>query len=388
MAIQPADRIKNLPAYVFKALDEAKEKALAKGVDLISLSIGDPDFMPPPATIEAMKTALDEPENHRYPSYVGMASFRQAVAKWMKHRYDLDFDPNGEILTLIGSKEGIAHLPLGYLNPGDVALLPNPGFPMYTSTVQFAGGEPWQYPLKRENDYLPDFAEIPEDIAARAKLLYLNYPHNPTGAVADLAFYEKAVAFAKAHDILIMQDAAYSEVYNDQQPPSIFQVEGGRDCAIEVYSFSKSYSATGWRLGYAVGDRELLYPLMRVKDQVDSGQFNVVQEAGIAAMALGDPACNDVREVYRSRREAAMKSITEAGYEVFDTGATLYIWVKVPFDCTSAVFCARALEEQGVLVTPGNAFGSQGEGWFRIALCLEADRIAEGAARLAKLLQT
>ena len=387
MTIQPADRILNLPAYVFKALDEAKEKALAKGVDLISMSIGDPDIMPPKATIDAMKAALDKPENHMYPSYVGMKSFRQAVAAWMRRRYDLAFDPDGEILTLIGSKEGIGHAPLAYLNPGDVALLPNPGFPMYGTTVQFAGGVPWHFPLKAENAYLPDFADIPGDIARKAKMLYLNYPHNPTGAVADLAFFRKAVEFAKANNIMILQDAAYSEVYRDAQPPSIFQVDGARDCAIEVYSFSKSYSATGWRLGYAVGSRELLYPLSRVKDQIDSGQFNVVQQAGIAAMELGDAACRDMRDVYQSRRRAAQKPLQDAGYEVFDTGATLYMWVRVPGDESSAAFCARALEEQGVLVTPGSGFGSQGEGWFRIALCLGEDRIAEGAARLANLLK-
>ena len=387
MPIQPADRILSLPAYVFKALDDAKEKALAKGVDLISMSIGDPDIMPPKATIDAMKTALDAPENHMYPSYVGMKRFRQTVSAWMRRRYGLAFDPEGEILTLIGSKEGIGHAPLAYLNPGDVALLPNPGFPMYSSTVRFAGGEPWHIPLKAENAYLPDFADIPADIARRAKMLYLNYPHNPTGAVADLAFFRRAVDFAKSNDIMILQDAAYSEVYRDTLPPSVFQVEGARDCAIEVYSFSKSYSATGWRLGYAVGSRDALYPLSRVKDQIDSGQFNVVQEAGIAAMGLGDAACQDMRNVYQSRRRAALEPLKAAGYEIFDTGATLYIWVRVPGAETSAAFCARALEEQGVLVTPGSAFGSQGEGWFRIALCLDENRIAEGAARLANLMK-
>jgi len=311
-----------------------------------------------------------------------MLEYRAAVADWYKSRFQVDLDPEKEVIALIGSKEGIAHMPLAFVNPGDVSLVPTPAYPVYNTATIFAGGESFFMPLAGENGFLPDLEAIPAEAAQKAKLLFLNYPNNPTAAVADEGFFEKVAAFARKHEILVCHDAAYSEIaYDGYRPPSFLQVKGAMEVGIEFHSLSKTYNMTGWRIGFAAGNREAIEALGAVKSNVDSGVFQAVQVAGISALK-GDQACVDrMIEVYTRRRNIMVEGLRQAGFELETPKASFYLWVKAPRGNTSAQIATRLLEK-GVVVTPGNGFGEPGEGYFRIALTQKRERLAEALERI------
>lgn len=381
-----AERLKRLPPYLFKEIDRKKAEVKARGVDIIDLGVGDPDLPTPPHIIEALKKAAEDPGNHRYPSYSGMGGFKEAVAEWYGRRFGVRLDPKSEVVSLIGSKEGIAHFPLAFIDPGDVALVPTPAYPVYHIATMFAGGESYFMPLVKENDFLPDLDAIPDDMAARARVMFINYPNNPTAAVADRAFFERVVAFAKEKDIIVCHDAAYTEMgYNGYQPPSFLEVPGAKDIGLEFHSLSKTYNMTGWRIGFAVGNPEAVDGLGAIKSNIDSGVFQAVQMAGIEAIA-GDQSCvGEMRAVYTRRRDLMVKGLEAAGFRLRVPKATFYLWVEVPAGYTSARLATRLLEEAGLVVTPGNGFGEPGEGYFRIALTQNRQRLAEAIERLHKL---
>lgn len=379
---EKADRLKHLPPYLFKEIDRKKAEIKARGVDIINLGIGDPDIPTPQHIIEALKKAAADPANHTYPSYVGMKEFRETVAGWYKTRFGVDLDPENEVLILIGSKEGIAHLPLAFINPGDRALIPSPAYPVYHAATLFAGGESYFMPLLSENNFLPDLEGIPEDIAERAKLMFINYPNNPTAAIADLDFFDRVVAFARKHRILVCHDAAYTEMaFDGYRPPSFLQAEGAKEVGLEFHSLSKTYNMTGWRIGFAVGNREAVEGLGAVKANVDSGVFQAVQVAGQAALRHDQACVKDMQSTYSRRRDLMVKGLREAGFEVNNPRATFYLWVRVPAGFTSAEFASRLLDK-GVVVTPGNGFGEPGEGYFRIALTQKRERLEEAVERI------
>lgn len=380
--LEKADRLKRLPPYLFKEIDRKKAEVRARGVDIIDLGIGDPDLPTPVHIIEALQEAAVSPSNHRYPSYSGMMEYRAAVADWYKLRFNVDLDPEREVLALIGSKEGIAHVPLAFINPGDLSLVPSPAYPVYNTATIFAGGESLFMPLTGENRFLPDLDGIADEAAQKAKLLFLNYPNNPTAAVADEEFFLKVVSFARKHGMLVCHDAAYSEIaYDGYRPPSFLQVKGAKEVGIEFHSLSKTYNMTGWRIGFAAGNREAVEGLGAVKSNVDSGVFQAVQLAGIKALR-GDQSCIDhMIDVYTRRRNLMVEGLRKAGFELDTPRASFYLWVKTPHGITSAQLATRLLEN-GVVVTPGNGFGEPGEGYFRIALTQKRDRLAEALERI------
>ncbi|MCS6956893.1 MAG: LL-diaminopimelate aminotransferase [Aquificaceae bacterium] len=381
-----SQRIKNLPPYLFAEIDRKKREKLSQGVDLIDLGVGDPDMPTPKPIVDAMKKAVEKPEHHKYPSYEGMLSFRQAVANWYKRRFDVELDPASEVVTLIGSKEGIAHFPLAFINPGDIVLCPDPAYPVYKIGTLFAGGEPYLLPLKEENGFLPDFKSVPKDVLKRAKIMWVNYPNNPTSATATVDFYRELVQWARENNIIVASDLAYSEIYfGENRPVSILQVEGAMDVAIEFHSLSKTFNMTGWRLGMAVGNKNLVAGLGKVKTNVDSGQFQAIQEAGITALSLPEEEVQNIRNTYKERRQAMEKALQEVGLEVYKSDATFYLWVKVPKGYSSAEFVSRLLDECGIVCTPGNGFGEHGEGYFRISLTVPTQRLLEAVDRIKKL---
>ncbi|MCD6561001.1 MAG: LL-diaminopimelate aminotransferase [Deltaproteobacteria bacterium] len=381
-----ADRLKKLPPYLFKEIDRKKAEVMAKGVDIIDLGVGDPDIPTPTHIIEALKKAVDEPENHRYPSYSGMNGFKDAVAKWYKMRFGVELDPQREVVSLIGSKEGIAHFPLAFINPGDAALVPTPAYPVYHVATLFAGGESFFMPLLEENKFLPDFDVIPDEIAQRARIMFINYPNNPTSAVADPEFFSRVVEFAKSNKILVCHDAAYTEMaFHGYRPGSFLEVEGAMDVGLEFHSLSKTYNMTGWRIGFAVGNRKAIEGLGTIKSNIDSGVFQAIQVAGIEALN-GDQACvAEMIHIYERRQDLMVKGLNEAGFEVDVPKATFYLWVKVPEDYTSNGIAAALLEDAGVVVTPGTGFGEPGEGYFRIALTQKRERLAQAIERIKAL---
>lgn len=384
--VEQADRLRKLPPYLFADIDRQKKEARARGADLVDLGIGDPDLPTPPHVIEALARAARDPKNHRYPDYEGLLAFREAAAGWYRQRFGVALDPVTEVLTLIGSKEGTAHIPLAFVNPGDVVLVPDPGYPVYAAGTWFAGGEPYFLPLRAERDFLPDLDAIPADVLRRARMLYLNYPNNPTAAVATRAFFERVVEFARRHDVIVCHDAMYSELrFDGYEPPSFLQVPGALDVGIEFHSCSKTYSMTGWRIGFAVGHREVLAGLGRVKTNVDSGVFQAVQEAGIAALTGPQDSVTRARLTYQERRDVVVEGLRKLGLPVTPPRATFFVWAPVPDGSDSRKWAARLLQEAGVVVTPGVGFGPSGEGYYRIALTVDKARIAEAMARLAKL---
>ena len=378
-----AERLKKLPPYLFKEIDRKKAEVMARGVDIIDLGVGDPDLPTPPHIIEALKKAADDPVHHKYPSYSGMSDFKEAVAKWYQQRFGVELDPNSEVISLIGSKEGIAHFPLAFINSGDIALVPTPGYPVYHIATLFAGGEPFFMPLLSKNGFLPDLDAIPDEVAARAKIMFLNYPNNPTSAVADLEFFKKVVEFARQKQIVICHDAAYTEMaFNGYSPPSFLEVEGAKKIGLEFHSLSKTYNMTGWRIGLAVGNQAAIEGLGAIKSNIDSGVFEAVQLAGVESL-LGDQSCvKEMVEVYTGRRDLMVKGLKDAGYQVETPKATFYLWVNVPKGLSSTQLATRLLEESGLVVTPGNGFGEPGEGYFRIALTQKRERLLEAIERL------
>jgi LL-diaminopimelate aminotransferase len=383
--IMPATRIKTLPPYLFAAIDEMKQKAIARGVDIINLGIGDPDLPTPSPIIERLKQAAADPNNHQYPSYEGLLSFRQAVAGWYKRRFGVVLDPVSEVLTLIGSKEGIGHVPLAFVDPGDIVLVPSPGYPVYSVAASLAGGTPYLMPLLKSNGFLPDLTVIPEDVARRAKLMFLNSPNNPTSVVADKDFFKRVVEFALKHHVIICHDAAYSEIFYDgRRPVSFMEIDGAKDVGIEFHSLSKTFNMTGWRIGFAVGHRQVLAGLGKVKSNLDSGVFQAVQEAGITALESDDRLTDGLRKVYQERRDVLVPGLKQLGLDVDMPPAAFYVWVAVPKGYTSASFTAHLLEKAGIVTTPGNGFGAAGEGYIRLTLTTTKERLTEALERIRK----
>ncbi len=387
ISVQLSDRVKNLPPYLFAAIDKMKQDALGKGVDLIDLSIGDPDIPTPEHIVDAMKKAVEKPLHHRYPSYEGMLSYRQAVAGWYKKRFNVSLNPVNEVLSLIGSKEGIGHIPLAFVNPGDVVLVPSPGYPVYPVGTLFAGGESYIMPLKEENGFLPDLKRIPEEKLKKAKLMYINYPNNPTSATAPAGFYKEVIALAKKYNIIVCHDAAYSEVYYDNEKPmSFLEIEGAKEVGIEMHSLSKTYNMTGWRIGFAVGNKDVLAGLGKIKTNLDSGVFQAIQEASIAAINTDDKILAEIRDAYQARRDTLYNGLKNLGFHLIKPKATFYLWAKVPSGFDSQKFVAHLLEKTGVLTTPGVGFGAPGEGYVRFALTVPVARIKEAVERIKKVI--
>ncbi|MFA6808026.1 MAG: LL-diaminopimelate aminotransferase [Eubacteriales bacterium] len=381
--VELANRIKALPPYLFKRIDEKIANAKARGVDVISLGIGDPDMPTPKHIIDTMAEEIYKPLHHQYPSYVGMYDFRAAVAEWYKRHGAVELDPEKEIVTLIGSKEGIAHISLCYINPGDLALVPDPGYPVYEIGCMLAGGTSYKMPLKEENGFLPDFDLIPEDIARKAKLMFLNYPNNPTSAVADEAFYIKAIEYAKKYDIIICHDGAYSEIgFDGYKPVSFLEIPGAKDVGIEFHSLSKTYNMTGWRIAWAAGNAEVIRALGTVKSNIDSGAFQAIQVAAINGL-LGPQECiGEVTKVYQERRDIVINSLNSIGWNLEKIKAAIYVWVPVPKGFTSESFAEAVLEKAGVVITPGNGYGEAGEGYVRFSLTVDTERLKEALQRI------
>jgi LL-diaminopimelate aminotransferase len=379
-------RIQALPPYLFAELDRKKQEVRARGVDIIDLGVGDPDRPTPKFIVNRLKREAEIPSNHQYPSYEGLPQFREAAAKWYRRRFGVSLDPSSEVVALIGSKEGIAHFPLAFVNPGDTVLVPDPGYPVYHIATMFAGGRSHFLPLRRENGFLPDLDAIPRSVLAKAKILFLNYPNNPTSAVADRKFYRRVLGFAEEHDLIVAHDVAYTEIYFDgKKPMSILELPGAKKRCIEFHSLSKTYNMTGWRIGFAVGNAELVAGTGKVKTNVDSGVFQAVQGAGIAALTSSDEVTDAIRRTYQDRRDILVPGLRALGLDPVEPGATFYVWIPVPKGYTSASFCAHLLERAGIVTTPGSGFGKSGEGYIRIALTKEKARLREVLSRMRKV---
>ncbi len=378
-----ARRVESLPASLFAEISKKNAAKRAQGHDINSIANGDPDIPTPPHIIAALHRAADDPANHRYPESDGLPELREAIAAWYQRRFEVRFEPATETLPLIGSKEGIAHIALCLIDPGDTALIPDPGYPVYEVGTMFAGGESYRLRLTRERGWLPDLEAIPREVASRAKLLWLNYPNNPTGAVAPLEFFEAAVAWARRNDVAILHDNPYCDVtYDGSRPVSIFQAPGAKDVALEFNSWSKSYNMTGWRIGMVVGNAEMIDALMRVKSNIDSGIPQAVQRMAIAAVHGPQDAIDEHNAFYQRRRDRIVKALRGMGLEVDPPKASLYIWAKLPEGTKSADFAARLIEDCSVVVTPGRGYGEQGEGYVRLSVTLADERIEEALRRL------
>jgi len=379
-------RIRALPPYLFAELDRKKHEVRARGVDIIDLGVGDPDRPTPKFIVNRLKREAEIPANHQYPSYEGLPQFRAAVAEWYRRRFGVSLDSPSEVVALIGSKEGIAHFPLAFVNPGDTVLVPDPGYPVYHIATMFAGGRSHFLPLRRENAFLPDFGAIPRSVLAKAKILFLNYPNNPTSAVADRKFYRTVLGLAEEHDLIVAHDVAYTEIYFDgKRPMSILELPGAKKRCIEFHSLSKTYNMTGWRIGFAVGNAELVAGIGKVKTNVDSGVFQAVQGAGIAALESGDEVTDAIRKTYQDRRDVLVPGLRRLGLDPVEPWATFYVWIPVPKGYTSASCSAHLLERAGIVTTPGNGFGKGGEGYIRIALTKEKGKLREALSRMRKV---
>jgi len=381
-----AQRVEELPAYLFAEISRKIAEKRTQGADVISFAIGDPDLPTPEHIIDALAEAARDPANHRYPESEGLPELREAMSRWYKRRFSVELDPQREILPLIGSKEGIGHIALCFIEPGDVALVPDPGYPVYAVGTVLAGGEPYYLPLTEENEFLPDLDAVPEQIARGAKTLWLNYPNNPTGAVADLEFFERAVAFARRYDIAILHDGPYSEVaFDGYRPPSLLQADGARDTGIEFHSLSKTYNMTGWRIGLAAGNTTVIDALMRVKSNLDSGIPQAIQRMAIAALEGPQDCIEEHNRIYQRRRDRLAAALTKMGLRIRPPRASLYIWARVPEGTTSVQFATRLLDEAGVVVTPGIGYGPSGEGYVRLSLTIPDERLEEGVRRMESL---
>lgn len=383
MDVKWASRIAELPPYLFAEIDAKKNELIDKGIDVIDLGVGDPDIPTPDFIIDALKVGAEDPENHRYPSYQGMRSFRVAVADWYKERFNVDLDPDTEVVALIGSKEGIAHAPMAFIDPGDVGLYTDPGYPVYPTSISFAGGTPYAVPLYKDNEFLPDLNAIPEDIKKRAQIFFLNYPNNPTTAVADEGFFKDVVDFGSKNNILICHDAAYTEIaYDGYSPPSFLQAEGAKDVGIEFHSLSKTFSMTGWRIAFAVGNKKAIAGIGKIKTNIDSGAFQAIQYAGIVALQDYKRGLQDRIKIFQERRDIFCKGLDEVGLKYYPPKATFYVWFDVPQGLTSKEFSSRLLSESGIVVTPGNGFGEYGEGYARVSTTFNTERIIQAVERL------
>ena len=381
-----AKRIKELPPYLFARIEKKIAEKKEQGVDIISLGIGDPARPTPKVIIDKLAETAQNPANHQYPSSAGMLSFRKAVTDYYKKRHNVQLDPKTEVVSLIGSKEGIGHISLCYVDPGDINLVPEPGYPVYGIGTLLAGGTSFIMPLMEENNFLPDLDKIPADIADKAKLMFINYPNNPTGAVADINFFNKVVSFAKKHNIIVCHDAAYTEVYYDDQdkPISFLEAEGALDVGIEFGSLSKPFNMTGWRIGYAAGRKDVIEALTTIKSNIDSGVFQAVQEAAVTGLENAESLIRENQIVYKERRDEAISSMKELGWEIEAPRGSFYIWAKVPKGYDSSTFAEEILEKTGVIITPGLGYGQAGEGYFRISLTVDQKRMKEAFERIKK----
>ena len=385
--IEFSQRLHALPGYPLAEIPTIKRRLIEAGMDVIDLGAGDNDTPPPDLAVHAMTEALRDPAYSKYGFQQGLPAFRQAASRWVERRFGLRFDPMAETLPLIGSKEGLSHLPFAVVNPGDATIVPEPGYQAYIGGSILAGAEPYIAPLRPENDFLLDLERVPDAVLRRAKLVFVNYPNNPTAAVATLEYLERLVAICRRHDILLAYDNAYCDLtFDGYRAPSIFEVPGARDVALEFFSLSKSFSMTGWRLGFAVGRPELVTALTRVKSYVDTGPFLAVQKAGAAALDHAEALVEPIRAELERRRDAAVAALREAGFALEAPKAAMYLWVALPAGVPSAEFARRTLEETGIVVLPGSGFGPAGEGFFRIALTVGAERLRAAAARLGRTL--
>jgi LL-diaminopimelate aminotransferase len=381
--MRAAKRIEKLPPYLFAEIDRKVAEARARGADIISFGVGDPDLPTPPHVVEALAQGATDPATHRYPSYTGMPRFRESIAAWYGKRFDVKLDPDTEIQPLVGSKEGIFHLPVAFIDPGDVALIPDPGYPVYEVGTILTHGEPVLLPLTEDNGFKPDLASIPQDVLAKAKVLWLNYPSNPTAATVELDFFTEAVEFCKRNDLLLAHDAAYTEItYDGYVAPSVLQAPGAMDCAIEFHSLSKTYNMTGWRIGWVAGAPYAIEAIKRLKTNIDSGIFDAVQRAGIAAIEGPQDVLKSTVETYRRRRDLLCDGLKSMGIVVDPPKGSIYLWVPVPDGYTSASFTTYLLDEADIVVAPGNGYGPSGEGFVRFSLTIADDRLEEGVERI------
>ncbi len=384
-----ADRLSALPPYLFARIEQMIEELEKKNIDVISLGIGDPDLPTPPHIVQALIKHAQNPENHRYPSSAGLMDFRRAVTEWYQRRFQVELDPAAEVVTLIGSKEGIGHISFCYLQDGDIALIPDPGYPVYGIGAALAGAENYLLPLEEKNHFIPDLGSVPSDVARKARLMFLNYPNNPTGATCTRQFFEEAVEFARSYDIIICHDAAYSEItFNGYSAPSFLEAPGAKDVGIEFHSLSKTYNMTGWRLGWAAGNAELVKALTTIKSNLDSGAFQAIQYAGIAALEGSQNCVAEMVRIYQERRQIALQGLEDLGWNISLPQGSIYIWVPVPPRYSSAEFAELVLEKAAVVITPGTGYGKFGEGYFRISLTLPSERLKEALARMKEAFGT
>tara|TARA_Y100000588_G_scaffold98603_1_gene107153 strand:+ start:6871 stop:8043 length:1173 start_codon:yes stop_codon:yes gene_type:complete len=379
-----ARRVNEVPPYLFVEISRKIAEKRSQGIEVISFGIGDPDLATPANVIEELRlTSLDTP-NHRYPESDGLPEFKYAVSNWYDKRFGVSLDPDSEVVSLIGAKEGIGHAAFCFIEPGDVALIPDPGYPVYSVGTLFAGGDSYMMPLSEDNAWLPNLDSIPEEIARKSTVMWLNYPNNPTSAVATLEYFEKVVAFAKKYNIAIMHDACYTEIaYDGYEPPSFLQAYGAKDVGIEFHSLSKTYNMTGWRLGMAVGNPEMINSLMVIKSNLDSGVPQAIQHMGIEAMNESKDILDHRIGIYQSRRDRVVSTLTDAGLKVSTPKASLYVWASVPDGYNSARFSEILLEDRNVLVSPGSGYGKNGEGYIRLSLTIPEEQLEEGLRRMS-----
>jgi len=379
-----ARRIENLPPYLFVEITKKIAEKRAKGEDVISFAIGDPDIPTPPHIIDRLCQAAQDPVNHRYPESDGLPELRQAIAEWYDMRFGVSLDPDKEVVPLIGAKEGIAHIALCFIDPGDIALVPDPAYPVYSIGTMLAGGEPYYLPLSEKNDFLPDLYSVPEHIIKRAKLLWINYPNNPTGAVAELDFFNRTVEFARQHDLAVCHDGPYTEVaFDGYRPISFMEADGAREVGMEFHSLSKTYNMTGWRIGMAVGNEVMIDALKRVKSNMDSGIPQAVQYAAIEALRGPQDCIEEHNAIYQRRRDLVVEILNSIGLEAKSPKASLYVWAKIPEGYNSVDFATDLLEQVGVVVTPGIGYGKSGEGYVRLSLTIPDAGLVKGLSRLA-----
>ncbi|PIP20743.1 MAG: LL-diaminopimelate aminotransferase [Candidatus Omnitrophica bacterium CG23_combo_of_CG06-09_8_20_14_all_40_11] len=380
-------KLQDLPPYLFVEIDKAKRNAKQEGRDIIDLGVGDPDQPTPAHIIDRLYQAARDPSTHRYALDQGLSGLRKAIAQWSERRFNVKLDPETEILPLIGSKEGIAHFPLAFLNGGDYSLVPDPCYPPYKGGTILAGGKPYIMPLKEENAFLPDLKKIPLNILRKAKLVYINYPNNPTASIAERDFYTDIVKFATKNKIIVISDLAYSEIaYDGYRPSSFLEVEGAKDLGIEFHSLSKTYNMTGWRIGWASGNAQLVSALAKVKSNIDSGIFSAIQLAGITALEGPQQHIKDICQLYQERRNTLIAGLQSLGWQVTVPKATFYVWLKIPKKTDSIKFSTLLLEKADIVVTPGVGFGKYGEGYIRMALTISKERIQEAVERLRRIL--
>lgn len=383
--MEVSQRLKSIPPYVFAEIDKKRQAKIAEGVDVINLGIGDPDQPTPRHIVEAMHDALENPANHHYPPFGGMKEYKEAIVAWCKKRFGIDIDVNNEVTSLIGSKEGLHNTIMAFIDKGDINIIPDPGYPVYRTSTILAGGEPYFMPLTPENNFLPDLDAIPEAVLKKAKLLMISYPNNPTAGVADLAFFEKAVAFCKKHNIMLCHDLAYSEMtFDGYKAPSILQVKGAKEIAFELHSLSKTYNMTGWRIGFAIGHSEAIKAIAKIKSNIDTDIFKPIQLAAVAAMNGPTDHITYCNNLYIERRDLAVERLNSLGWNIKPSKATFYMWIPTPTGMSAADFAGIMLDKAGIVVPPGTAYGPNGEGFVRMSLCVEKTRLAEAFDRMAK----